>query len=348
MSSKIEIRKLAELACGTSRDSPEYKRFIAALNPTLLLDLTAPVVERQPEPACVGDLERFESNGEDFVKVHDVIDMLANIKSAPPELAELQATIAQLRIDLCNQTSLTEQANHHKAQRGQTIDELTAEIERLKGGQGEPVASEAELIAAGFGYPMSKEDAVKAYKASLQPRTDHPSNEDCEWCHGCGHDHYGDPCVGCCSSANAIYLYRRKGNKEFATCDRLRFVELSSHKMFDTKICFASNTSQPAPVSSELVQLLERAKVYARGPFLDEINACLENQTAPVSVVPDERAEFVAWVRREWPQAPLSYVRDLLPKSDARYGEYCDPALQRAWVGWQALACLDKVKEMNK
>lgn len=34
----------------------------------------------------------------------------------------------------------------------------------------------------------------------------------------------------------------------------------------------------PAPVSSELVRLLERAKVYARGPFLDEINACLDKE----------------------------------------------------------------------
>jgi hypothetical protein len=32
----------------------------------------------------------------------------------------------------------------------------------------------------------------------------------------------------------------------------------------------------PAPVSVELVKLLERAKVYARGPFLDEINVCLD------------------------------------------------------------------------
>ncbi|MHC8321189.1 hypothetical protein ACYZT4_10890 [Pseudomonas sp. GB2N2] len=54
----------------------------------------------------------------------------------------------------------------------------------------------------------------------------------------------------------------------------------------------------------------------------------------------DEREEFIAWVRREWPQAPLSNVRDLLPKNDPRYGEYCDETLQRAWVGWQARAAL--------
>ncbi|WP_372438213.1 hypothetical protein ACCM60_14045 [Pseudomonas chlororaphis subsp. aureofaciens] len=65
-------------------------------------------------------------------------------------------------------------------------------------------------------------------------------------------------------------------------------------------------------------------------------------QPAPVAVV-DERAEFVAWVRQEWPQAPLSYVRDLLPKDDPRYGEYCDETLQRAWVGWQARARLNSL-----
>ena len=70
MSSKIEIRKLAELACGTSKDSPEYSRFLEAINPTLMLDLTAPVVERR----SVGHI---------------------SLKQAPPELAELQATIAR-------------------------------------------------------------------------------------------------------------------------------------------------------------------------------------------------------------------------------------------------------------
>jgi hypothetical protein len=63
--------------------------------------------------------------------------------------------------------------------------------------------TEAVLIAAGLGYPLSKEDAVKTYKATLQPRTDHPNNEDCEWCGGCGHDPYGDPCVGCCKPTPA-------------------------------------------------------------------------------------------------------------------------------------------------
>lgn len=65
---------------------------------------------------------------------------------------------------------------------------------------------------------------------------------------------------------------------------------------------------------------------------------------APDAMSHDEHAEFESWVRREWPQAPLSNVRDLLPKDDPRYGEYCDETLQRAWVGWQARAALHNPK----
>lgn len=48
------------------------------------------------------------------------------------------------------------------------------------------------------------------------------------------------------------------------------------------------------------------------------------------------RELFEVWVVREWPTAPLHYVRDALPTNDPRYGEYCDESLQRAWVGWNA------------
>lgn len=39
----------------------------------------------KPVPSCVSDLERFEADGEDFVKVGDVIDMLGNLKAARPQ-----------------------------------------------------------------------------------------------------------------------------------------------------------------------------------------------------------------------------------------------------------------------
>lgn len=32
------------------------------------------------------------------------------------------------------------------------------------------------------------------------PAVERQSDPDCEWCGGCGHDHYGDPCTGCAQS----------------------------------------------------------------------------------------------------------------------------------------------------
>lgn len=58
----------------------------------------------------------------------------------------------------------------------------------------------------------------------------------------------------------------------------------------------------------------------------------------------DERADFEAHIRREWPMAPISRKRDLLPKDDPCYGDYCDEPLQRCWVGWQMRAALERAK----
>jgi chromosome segregation ATPase len=41
-------------------------------------------------------------------------------------------------------------------------------------------------------------------------------------------------------SSEQIYLYRRKGLSDYATCDRARYVELSQHNLFETKVCYAS------------------------------------------------------------------------------------------------------------
>ena len=38
--------------------------------------------------------------------------------------------------------------------------------------------------------------------------------------------------------SSKIYLYQRIGNPEWATCDESRFIELSSHRLFATKICY--------------------------------------------------------------------------------------------------------------
>lgn len=41
-------------------------------------------------------------------------------------------------------------------------------------------------------------------------------------------------------SNEQIYLYRRKGLSDYATCDRAHYVELSQHKLFETMVCYAS------------------------------------------------------------------------------------------------------------
>jgi len=114
----------------------------------------------------------------------------------------------------------TLRANGDRITMEATIAQQAQRIADLEAGKGqcEPVVSlpsEGELIAAGFGYPLSKEDAVQTYEASLQPRTDHPRNEDCEHCYGAGHDYNGDPCVGCCKPAEqpapvAVVMPERK------------------------------------------------------------------------------------------------------------------------------------------
>jgi hypothetical protein len=78
------------------------------------------------------------------------------------------------------------------------IDSLRARIAELERYKMSIWPSEETLIAAGLGYPIGKEQAMKIYKAALRSRTDAPENADCEWCYGVGHDYYGEPCCGCC------------------------------------------------------------------------------------------------------------------------------------------------------
>lgn len=129
-----------------------YLEAIYDIEPELRSLLAAPVGERQ-EPVAYrvkfndGHLSGWFDGPPASIDTDDVRDgVIADVQlayTAPPELAELQATIDQLRIDLSNQTELTNQANYHKAQRAETLNDeiarLTAENERLKAGQGEPV-----------------------------------------------------------------------------------------------------------------------------------------------------------------------------------------------------------------
>lgn len=98
-----------------------------------LQDVAAPVVERQPvaliteAPDCIKpEMRPAWIDGWNSART-------AQMNTAPPELAELQATIANLTTEL----KVTKQAlGSLKGER----DELQSELERLKGGQGEPVA----------------------------------------------------------------------------------------------------------------------------------------------------------------------------------------------------------------
>lgn len=55
-------------------------------------------------------------------------------------------------------------------------------------------------------------------------------------------------------SNEQIYLYRRKGLSDYATCDRARYVELSQHKLFETMIAHTSPTAPVALVLDENVE----------------------------------------------------------------------------------------------
>lgn len=58
-----------------------------------------------------------------------------------------------------------------------------------------------------------------------------------------------------------IYLYRRKGQDAFATCDEDRFEELSTHRLFETKLAYAApQREQSGYLPPSLTELLQRYK----------------------------------------------------------------------------------------
>ena len=100
------VRTLAEQACGTSPDSPEYRRFIAAMNPTLLLDLTSPAAQPQGEPVALlskGFTTLETSDGKYRIitqyKNRDDAwsDYTALCKAEQPAPVEWVSTVAQIR-----------------------------------------------------------------------------------------------------------------------------------------------------------------------------------------------------------------------------------------------------------
>lgn len=131
MSSKIEVsREKLELVLIYGCETVEARDAWVSLQ----AELDTPVVERQPivlprkmEPS------QYDSKGsvglrEGWNGFHDTISKLGPLYTAPPELAELQATIARLT------------AENERLKVFESVEQLSAEIERLKGGQGEPVA----------------------------------------------------------------------------------------------------------------------------------------------------------------------------------------------------------------
>ena len=138
MSSKIEVsRELADRLSLPMERTPEYLFAHRDALDELRALLAAPVVELQP----FGHLFRLkgpEDRGWNFYSGPLTQESLAAyqvkpVYEAPPELAELQATIARLESKLNRAINLD-------FQRRETIAQQAAEIERLKGGQGEPVA----------------------------------------------------------------------------------------------------------------------------------------------------------------------------------------------------------------
>ena len=72
----------------------------------------------------------------------------------------------------------------------------------------------------------------------------------------------------------SIYLYRRKGLSDYATCNRTRYVELSQNKLFETMTCYTSDLQQRLADAErrnvallELVQDVSESVVGRNGTF---------------------------------------------------------------------------------
>jgi hypothetical protein len=268
MSSKIEIsRRLAEIfvnrfeAAGMLLEASGLREILnVSSGNTELAELQATISDMQTELAAIKDecidhvnlYKAWTHERETLTAENERLNMVNSGQFRA--IDRIHCMYGKRLLELTGEAQTVLIPDEEFVKYFEEIKALKAEIERLKGGQGEPVPSEAELIAAGFGYPISKEDAVKAYKASLQPRTDHPSNADCEWCHGCGHDPYGDPCVGCCAPSPVAYT--TLGMLEIA-----KRIPLTGHigakVTKDERWNVPLYTSQPAPVSVDLSDLRE-------------------------------------------------------------------------------------------
>lgn len=74
--------------------------------------------------------------------------------------------------------------------------------------------------------------------------------------------------------SSKVFLYRRKGNTEWATCDRSRFVEISSHNMFETKVLreepieielpTVCASDSPHELKREIIEILEASGIRVK------------------------------------------------------------------------------------
>jgi len=136
-----ELREHCKQCAEVVKTWPEWKRDCLG---------GAPAVERQ-EPAafrfkwdydhgngwCRGAVRFVESMEEADHEDKSTWREITPLYEAAPDVAALQSTIAQLRIDLGNQTELTKQADYHASQRGNEIAQLQARVQELESGRGE-------------------------------------------------------------------------------------------------------------------------------------------------------------------------------------------------------------------
>jgi hypothetical protein len=136
MNSKVEIAseladKLLHFGDTQTVMSPHVTAWLRAC-------IGAPVVERQGRINTDSLHEHLEKCGDLLAGI--ALDIRRSI-AEPPELAELQATISQLRAELAtanNAYRIVLDTSRQMFERMTAAEQRCAELERLKGGQGEP------------------------------------------------------------------------------------------------------------------------------------------------------------------------------------------------------------------
>jgi hypothetical protein len=295
---------------------------VDAVKKELLSILAAPVVERQPAgwdaeisgytTMFVRKADRLESVRAHYEALGHTVTVNA-LYTTPPELAELQATIAQLE---------------SKLNRAINLDfERRAEIERLKGGQGEPAfqGRVQPWMLACFGTEIS---------ADRQERNHRFLEEALELVQACGATE---------SEAHQLvdYVYGREIGDPVQ--------EVGGVMVTLAALCLAHGMDMHAAGETELARIWTkveqiRAKQKAK-PAMSPLPGSYPDRTsqpAPVSV--PEGWKLV-------PEVATLEMKNAGWQECERQG--VDPEVIEMQTVWTALhlnapICLDKVKEMNQ